>query len=51
MRRDLRRGYNEWGGPDILIYVGMRLLRAYRDGKSIKLGHEVFTPAQVARDR
>ena len=37
----------EWGGPDILIYLGMRLLRAYRDGKSIRLGHEVFTPAQV----
>jgi murein tripeptide amidase MpaA len=37
----------EWGGPDILIYFGMRLLRAYRDGKSIRLGHKVFTPAQV----
>jgi murein tripeptide amidase MpaA len=37
----------EWGGPDILIYLGMRLLRAYRDGNSIRLGHEVFTPAQV----
>jgi murein tripeptide amidase MpaA len=37
----------EWGGPDILIYLSMILLRAYRDGKSIRLGHEVFTPAQV----
>jgi murein tripeptide amidase MpaA len=37
----------EWGGPDILIYLGMRLLRAYRDGKSIRLGKEVFTPAHV----
>ncbi len=37
----------EWGGPDILIYFGMRLLRAYRDKRSIRLGHKVFTPAQV----
>ncbi len=37
----------EWGGPDILIYFGMRLLRAYRDKESIRLGHKVFTPAQV----
>ena len=37
----------EWGGPDILIYLGMVLLRAYRDRKSIKLGQKVFTPAQV----
>ena len=22
----------EWGGPDFLVYLGMRLLRAYRDG-------------------
>ena len=29
-----------------MIYFGMRLLRAYRDGKSIKLGHEVFTRTQ-----
>jgi carboxypeptidase T len=25
----------------------MRLLRAYRDGKSIRLGHEVFSRAQI----
>jgi murein tripeptide amidase MpaA len=37
----------EWGGPDILVYLGAILLRAYRDGRSIKLGHEVFTPTQV----
>jgi murein tripeptide amidase MpaA len=39
----------EWGGPDILIYLGMVLLRAYRDGKSIRFGQEVFTPAQVRK--
>src|SRR5262249_8724431 len=37
----------EWGGPGILGYFGMRLLRAFRDGDSIRLGQEVFTPAQV----
>ena len=37
----------EWGGPDILVYFAMRLLRAYRDGKSIRLGHRTFTAAQV----
>jgi carboxypeptidase T len=37
----------EWGGPDILVYLGMRLLRAYRDGQSVKLGQEVLTRAQV----
>ena len=26
----------EWGGPDILVYLGIRLLRAYRDRKGIK---------------
>jgi murein tripeptide amidase MpaA len=37
----------EWGGPDILIYFAMRLLRAYRDRKPIRLGHRRFTAAQV----
>ena len=36
----------EWGGPDILVYLGIRLLRAYRDRKGIKLG-QVFTSTQV----
>ena len=37
----------EWGGPDILVYFGIRLLRAYRDKKPIKLGRRTFTAAQV----
>jgi murein tripeptide amidase MpaA len=37
----------EWGGPDILVYFAMRLLRAYRDRKSIRLGSRTFTRAQV----
>ena len=37
----------EWGGPDILVYFGIRLLRAYRDGKGIRLGHRNFSAAQV----
>ena len=39
----------EWGGPDILIYFAVRLLRAYRDGHGFKLGRRVVTPAQVRR--
>jgi carboxypeptidase T len=39
----------EWGGPDILIYFGMRLLRAYRDKKGIQLGSKRFTATQVKR--
>ena len=35
------------GRPDILVYLGIRLLRAYRDRKGIKLGHKVFTSTQV----
>ena len=39
----------EWGGPDILVYFAMRLLRAYRDGRAIRLGRKSFTRAQVRR--
>jgi len=39
----------EWGGPDILVYLAMRLLRAYRDGKGVRLGHRTFTAAQIRR--
>jgi murein tripeptide amidase MpaA len=37
----------EWGGPDILVYFAMRLLRAYRDRQPIRLGRKTFTSAQV----
>ena len=37
----------EWGGPDILVYFGMRLLRAYRDKKGLQFGQKKFTAAQV----
>ena len=37
----------EWGGPDILVYFAMRLLRAYRDRKPITLGRRTVTAAQV----
>jgi carboxypeptidase T len=37
----------EWGGPDILVYFAMRLLRAYRDRQGIRLGDKRFTAAQV----
>jgi carboxypeptidase T len=39
----------EWGGPDILIYFAVRLLRAYRDGQGFKLGRREVTAAQVRR--
>jgi carboxypeptidase T len=39
----------EWGGPDILVYFGMRLLRAYRDRRAIRLGRKTFTVAQIRR--
>ena len=34
----------EWGGPDILIYFAVRLLRAYRDKKGFRLGKHVVSP-------
>jgi len=37
----------EWGGPDILVYFAMRLLRAYRDGKGVRLGRKNFTAGQI----
>lgn len=37
----------EWGGPDILVYFGMRLLRAYRDRKGVELGGKRFSAAQI----
>jgi murein tripeptide amidase MpaA len=39
----------EWGGPDILIYFAMRLLRAYRDKHGFQLGKRRVSPAQVRR--
>jgi carboxypeptidase T len=39
----------EWGGPDILVYFAIRLLRAYRDRQPIRLGRKSFTRAQVRR--
>ena len=37
----------DWGGPDILVYFAMRLLRAYRDGKGVRLGRRSFTATQI----
>jgi len=37
----------EWGSPDILVYFAMRLLRAYRAGRGVRLGRALFTPAQI----
>lgn len=37
----------EWGGPDTLVYFGMRVLRAYRDRREVRLGGRRFTAAQV----
>jgi len=37
----------EWGSPDILVYFAMRLLRAYRDKSSIRLGGKHFMAAQI----
>jgi carboxypeptidase T len=37
----------EWGGPDILIYFGIRLLKAYREGTGVRLGSKSFSAAQI----
>jgi murein tripeptide amidase MpaA len=39
----------EWGGPDILVYFAVRLLRAYRDGHGFRLGKKRVSPALVRR--
>lgn len=39
----------EWGGPDILVYFAMRLLRAYRDKQGFQLGKRRVSAAQVRR--
>src|SRR5512136_704415 len=39
----------EWGGPDILVYFAMRLLRAYRDRGGVRLGSKTFTAAQIRK--
>ena len=39
----------EWGGPDILVYFAMRLLRAYRDRHGFRLGRRHVSPARVRR--
>jgi len=39
----------EWGGPDILVYFAIRLLRAYRDGHGFRLGKNVVSAARVRR--
>jgi len=39
----------EWGGPDILVYFAIRLLRAYRDRQGIRLGKKTFSAASIRR--
>jgi carboxypeptidase T len=39
----------EWGGPDILVYFAIRLLRAYRDGLGFRLGRRTVSAAQVRK--
>jgi len=39
----------EWGGPDILVYFAIRLLRAYRGCEGIRLGKKTFSAAQIRR--
>jgi murein tripeptide amidase MpaA len=39
----------EWGSPDILVYLAIRLLRAYRDRQGLRLGKKNFTAAELRR--
>jgi murein tripeptide amidase MpaA len=39
----------EWGGPDILIYFAITVLRAYRDGTDVRLGKSVFKAKDIRR--
>ena len=39
----------EWGGPDILVYFAIRLLRAYRDRHGIRLGKKTFSATSIRR--
>lgn len=39
----------EWGGPDILIYFAIRLLRAYRDKQGFGRGKKRISAATVRR--
>jgi carboxypeptidase T len=39
----------EWGGPDILTYFAIRLLRAYREGQGIRIGKKAFSAASIRR--
>jgi murein tripeptide amidase MpaA len=39
----------EWGSPDILVYFAIRLLRAYRDRKDLRLGRQVFKASAIRR--
>jgi len=39
----------EWGGPDILVYFAIRLLRAYRDRKGVRLGGRFFSAGQIRK--
>ena len=39
----------EWGGPDILVYFAVRLLRAYRDRQGIQIGKKKFSAAAIRR--
>ena len=39
----------EWGSPDILVYFAIRLLRAYRDRRDVRLGKTLFKAAELRR--